>query len=706
VLDGACFCISTRWGDVNPVGSQGLYFLDIRFLSELVLEVNGAEPELLDAVEDEPFAATFVGRCAPTRGSTSSESTLLVERRRVVGQGMRDDICVHNLADEASYCRLEVRAAADFADVRDVRDGTVRALDVATSVIAGGLELTVKRSGGRRGVRVMAGGTPKLSAGVVVWEVIVPARAKWATHLEILPQPDGQRAAGRFHPEVATDALHHPTAERLARWRRSVPSIETDHAGLQSVLARSEEDLGTLRVFDPEVPERAVVAGGAPWSMSLYGRDSLLTSWMALLVDPELALGVLETLARFQGAAVDPRTEEEPGRILHELRFGWSHAGTGVGFEPTGSALSLTTGRLAYGSIDATPLFVMLLGELRRWGLADELVERLLPHADRALAWIRTYGDRDGDGYVEYQRATDRGRFHQGWKDSPDAVRFADGTPAAHPIALAEVQGYVYSAFVARSHFAREAGDPDGEAEWRGRAVALRTAFNQDFWLEDKGWLAFGLDRDKRPIDALVSNMGHCLWTGILDQERAAAVAHRVMSDELFSGWGVRTLASNMAGYNPISYHAGSVWPLDNALLAAGLMRYGFVKESQRVIMGMIDAATSFGSRLPELFAGFSRDRFPFPISYPNACTPQACASAAPLLFLRTLLRFDPWIPAGRLHLAPALPPEIGWLRIDHVPLLGGKISLEVDGEAAKVEGLPPMVELVPTPRKATREAR
>jgi glycogen debranching enzyme len=686
--------MSTRGGDIDPGSRQGLYFLDTRFLSELVLEVNGAVPELLDAVEDEPFAATFVGQCRPARGS--GESTLLIERRRVVGRGMHDEIVVHNLSDEASYCRLEVRAAADFADLVDVRTGAERRGEVHPSVLPSGLAFAVKRSGARRSVRVLGGGAPRIEPGSMVWEVIVPSRASWSTSVDVHPGFDGEKPSDRPHSAPPG----HPAAERLARWRRTVPAIDTDHAGLLEVLARSEEDLGTLRVFDPEVPERAVIAAGAPWSMSLHGRDALLTAWMALLVDPELALGVLETLARFQGTIVDPRTEEEPGRILHELRFGWTR---GVDGESSGSALSFTGGQLSYGAIDTAPMFVMLLGELRRWGLADELVERLLPHADRALDWIRNFGDRDGDGYVEYQRATDRGRLHQGWKDSVDAVRFADGSPATHPIALAEAQGYAYSAFVARSHFAREAGDLAGEAEWRGRAGELRTAFNRDFWIEEKGWLAFALDRDKRPVDALVSNMGHCLWTGILEPDRAAAVAERVMSSELFSGWGVRTLASNMAGYNPISYHTGSIWPMDNALLAAGLMRYGFVEPAQRLIMAMIDAATSFGARLPELFAGFSRDQFRFPVSYPGAGTPQACAAAAPLSFLRTLLRFDPWIPAGRLHLAPALPDEISWLRVEHVPLMGGQISLEVDGGATKVEGLPPSVELVASPRKPTR---
>jgi glycogen debranching enzyme len=253
------------------------------------------------------------------------------------------------------------------------------------------------------------------------------------------------------------------------------------------------------------------VAAGAPWFMALFGRDSLLSSYMALPLDTSLALGTLRALARLQGHADDPRSEEEPGRILHETRFG------------TDTELVLGRAGTYYGSVDATPLFVLLLGELRRWGLATAEVDRLLPHADRALDWVREYGDRDGDGFVEYARRTDQGLVNQGWKDSWDGVNFADGSLATPPIALCEVQGYVYAAYRARAHFAREAGDDRADRRWTDRAEALKAAFNEAFWLPDRGWYAVALDGDKRPVDALTSNIGHCLWTGIVDTSHAAA---------------------------------------------------------------------------------------------------------------------------------------------------------------------------------------
>ena len=466
-----------------------------------------------------------------------------------------------------------------------------------------------------------------------------------------------------------------------------MPLIDTDNDVLRLAVARSVDDLGALRMFDPEYPERTVIAAGAPWFMTVFGRDSLLTAWMALLADPDLALGVLQTLARFQGDKVDPRFEEEPGRILHEMRFG------------DASSLSLGGGRIYYGTADATPLFVMLLGELRRWGLANEVVDQLIPHADRALEWIDQFGDRDGDGYVEYKRASDRGLVHQGWKDSVDGVRFASGEIAQAPIALAEVQAYVYAAYVARAHFAEQRNEHALATRYSQKAAELKDAFNRDFWVEESGWYAVGLDRDKRQIDSLASNVGHCLWTGIVAEDRVRQVAEKLLSPEMFTGWGVRTLGSSMQGYNPISYHCGSVWPHDNAILAAGLMRYGLVDEAHRVIMGMLDASTVENGRLPELFSGLDRGDFPELVGYPTSCSPQAWASASPLLFLRTLLRLDPGIPQGKLWLSPALPEEINYLRVDRVPLAGARVSIEVSEGNVKVDGLPPDIQVISDPR-------
>jgi glycogen debranching enzyme len=295
---------------------------------------------------------------------------------------------------------------------------------------------------------------------------------------------------------------------------------------------------------------------------------------------------------------------------------------------------------------------------------------------------------------------TDRGLANQGWKDSWDGVRYADGRVARAPLALAEVQGYVYGAYLARAHFAFESEDGVTYQHYRQRAADLKAAFNRDFWLEDRQWFAMGLDADKQPIDALASNMGHCLWTGIVDEDKAAAVARHLLSPAMFSGWGIRTLASSMPGFNPVSYHCGSVWPHDSAIIAAGLARYGFVEESQRVITALFDAGEASGGRLPELFTGLERGALAVPVPYPTSCSPQAWAAASPLLCLRTLLRFDPWVPYGKTWLSPQVPESIGELRVEGIPLAGSRVDVEVSADGSvSVHGLPEGIELVDRPR-------
>jgi glycogen debranching enzyme len=686
LVDESTFVISGREGDVVTPSAEGLFVRDTRILSRFELRVNGARPESLSVMSDDPFSATFVSRCPPRPGR--SESTLMVYRRRYVGQGMREDIVISNFGDEPSFCSVELFVDCDFADLFAVKEG--RAADTDGEIVRerreAQLDLSYRRGAVSRGVTIRFSPVPALVAeDLVTFEAIVPARGEWSACTEIHPVIEGKAVDPRYLCGQPVDRA--APAERLAKWRRQVPHVETDHEDLKMVITSSAEDLGALRIFDPDYPERVVLAAGAPWFMTVFGRDSLITSWMALLVDPDLALGVLQTLARFQGTTIDPRSEEQPGRILHEMRFG------------DAPSLSLGGGNIYYGTADATPLFVTLLGELRRWGLAREVVDELLPNAERALEWIDNYGDLDGDGYVEYQRMTDRGLANQGWKDSGDGIRYADGRIARAPIALCEVQAYVYSAYLARAHFAREADDEITFERFRAKATKLKSDFNRDFWLDDRGWFAVGLDGEKRPIDSLTSNIGHCLWTGIVDEDKARRVVDRLMSHELYSGWGIRTLASSMGGYNPISYHCGSVWPHDTSIVAAGLARYGFMEEALQLVGSLLDAASSLGGRLPELFCGLDRAEFSSPVPYPTSCSPQAWAAASPLLCLRTMLRLDPWVPYGKTWLSPLLPEGMKHLKVVGIPLAGSRVTVEVEGDRFEVTGLPPEVELVREPR-------
>ncbi len=502
LVDESTFAISGSTGDITPGAAQGLFFRDTRIVSRFEVLINGARAEHLAAVTDDPFSATFVARNLPAPGR--ADSTLMVFRSRHVGQGMREELTLRNFSDEATACTVEILVDADFADLFAVKEGRVaagvNAGAVTTEVVRGrvrpggtedeptpSVTYTYTRGAVARGVQMQASGAAVVAPGLITFDVVVQARGEWTTCIEIGPIIDGAVFAPKYRCGEPVERAT-PT-ERMAEWRRQVPQVETDHPVLKEVVARSAEDLGALRIFDPDYPERVVVAAGAPWFMTVFGRDSLLTAWMALLVDPDLARGVLQTLARFQGTEVDPRHDEEPGRILHEMRFG------------DAASLSLGGGSIYYGTADATPLFVMLLGEMRRWGVARELVDELLPNAARAMEWIEHFGDSDGDGYVEYRRATDRGLANQGWKDSWDGIRYADGRVAEAPIALAEVQAYTYGAYLASAHFAFEAGDAATYERYRAKAAHLKANFNRDFWLEEKGWFAAGLNADKKPID-------------------------------------------------------------------------------------------------------------------------------------------------------------------------------------------------------------
>ena len=692
LVEGSSFCISSAAGNIDEGTPTGLFVRDTRVVSEWVLEIDGAPLEPLTVSVPDPFRATFVTRARPRPGH--AESTLLVLRDRLVGDGMRETVRVRNLGREAAGMTMELQVTADFADLFEVKEGRVRShRGISANAHPDVMEIRQDHRGHSRSILVVPqGDRVRVRPGYIVWHVVVPPRGEWSCDVVVVMTLDGHSLSPPTHDEGSSPyAL---ASRRASEWKAGSPVVHTTHPGLTRTLARSVEDLGALRIDDADNPDRVTVAAGAPWFMALFGRDSILASWMTLPIDTRLALGTLQALAQRQGTHVNPISEEEPGRILHEVRFG-------ADSEPVRGGA-----QVYYGSVDSTPLFVMLLGELRRWGLAPADVNALLPAADRALEWITRYGDRDDDGFVEYHRATDRGLRNQGWKDSFDGVSFADGRLADAPIALCEVQGYAYSAYLARAHFAREAGDEALCARWASRAADLRAAFNERFWLPDREWFAMGLDRDKRPIDALASNMGHCLWTGIVDEDKAEAVAAHLLGPDLFSGWGVRTLGESMGAYNPLSYHNGSVWPHDNAIIAAGLVRYGFVAEAQRVAEGILDAAEAFGGRLPELFCGFPRSEFDQPVPFPTSCSPQAWAAAAPLHLLRTLLRFAPSVPHGEVNLSPVVPAAYLPLRLDNVALGGARVSLEVTAEGFTVDGLPDGVAVVRDPRRPITDLR
>jgi glycogen debranching enzyme len=689
LLEGATFCISATAGDVHRDRPHGLFVADTRILSCWRLAVDGHPVENLSTAEDpgEPFHATFIGRTSPREWV--ADSTMLVLRTRFVGEGMREDVVLRNLGPEPVGVTVTVAADADFADLFAVKEGRVHTPH-GVGVDIGATSLTFTLAGGEdtRSAVITATGDPIVTAGRFTFRTVVPARSQWSTCFAVEASIDGRRLRPRHTCGEPIEAS--APARRLQAWRLSNPRISTADDALATSIKAGARDLGALQIEDPHHPDCPVVAAGAPWFMALFGRDSLLTAWMTLTLDPRLALCTLRTLTRLQGVRFDPLTEEEPGRILHEVRLGPE------------AALALGGGTTYYGTADATPLFVMLIGELDRWGgLPDNDRPTLVAAADRALQWIGEYGDADGDGFVEYRRHTDRGLVNQGWKDSFDGVNHADGHLASPPIALCEVQAYVYAAYRARAGLAEADGDAATAQQWRSKAARLKAAFNLAFWMPERQAFALALDGAKQQVDAIASNMGHCLWTGIVDADKAAPVAAHLAGPTLCSGFGVRTLATDMTAYNPMSYHNGSVWPHDTAITVAGLARYGFTDEAQRISVGLIEASQHFGGRLPELFCGFDRTEFPSPVPYPTSCTPQAWAAAASRLILRSLLQLNPDVPHGEVQLFPTLPDRWLPLRVEKIPVAGKRfdITLDEDGDM-EVTGLPAELRLVATRRR------
>ncbi|MGJ3190330.1 amylo-alpha-1,6-glucosidase [Paenarthrobacter sp. FR1] len=671
LVEGSSFCISSANGDIHSELPHGVFHLDTRILSRWELTINGQMIEPLAAETREPYRALFAGRVPRSDGY--ADSPLLVERLREVGAGILEEITIRNYSSQAAECSITLTVEADFADLFEVKEARItREWKETRRLENDSLEIRGQWEGVRKSVTIRAEGAG-VGAKALGFRTSIPPYGKWSTRVSVVPALDGQ-SIPFAHPGRGDMS---PSDRRRAEWVAKIPVLQVGNRSIERTLRRSYEDLGALRIQDPDHPDRVVVAAGAPWFMTLFGRDSLWASEMALPVDPSLALGTLRTLADRQGSVVNTATEEEPGKILHEVRLDVS----------SGQALG---GKSAYyGSVDATPLFVVVLGSVSRWGFGKDTISALLPNADRALQWISDYGDRDGDGFVEYGRPNEHGLINQGWKDSWDGINFADGTIAEPPLALCEVQAYVHGAYVARAWMAYDDGDHALASELRERADRLKQKFNDEFWLPDKGYYAVALDRDKRPVDACASNMGHCLWFGLIDDDKAPSVVEHLMSPEMFSGWGVRTLASTMGAYNPASYHNGSVWPHDNALIMSGLLRYGFVEEAQRIGTALLEAAEYSGGRLPELFCGFDRQQFREPVPYPTACSPQAWAATTPIHVVTSLMRYDTHISLGGIWLDPVLPRSFGDLHISNAPMGEARITIDASGTESTVHGIP-----------------
>lgn len=682
-LQGSTFVVSDGSGDVDasPSEPQGLFYHDTRFLSTWRLTIDGERLSSLSTDDIHySFAQFFLVRGT---GTVYTDSSVSVLRQRFVGDGFHEDLTVMNHGREPIELTVRMEASADFADLFEVKDDLPKKGTHSRRVEGNRLVLAYQRERYVRETWISSSAKEaELDENGVTFRVTLDPAGSWSTCLEVVPALSGDpEPLERPRYRHGESEAKPEGAASLEEWLAGAPTLESDWRPLEEVYARSLVDLAALR-FYPAVLRggQAVPAAGLPWFMALFGRDSLITSYQALPFVPELAQATLTSLALFQSTTDDAFRDAEPGKILHELRFGELTAFEERPHSPY------------YGSVDSTPLFLIVLDEYERWTGDADLVRRFEQEARAALRWMDEYGDHDGDGFVEYKRRNEQtGLDNQCWKDSHTSIVDREGTIAAPPRAVCEIQGYVYDAKRRCARLAREIWEDAELAERLEREAAeLKKRFNRDFWVAELECFALALDGDKRQMDAVASNIGHLLWSGIVDEDKAGAIARHLLGDGLFSGWGVRTMSAEEVTYNPIGYHLGTVWPHDNSLIAAGLARYGFRDEAATIAAALLEAATYFDGRLPEAFAGYPREQTMFPVEYPTACSPQAWASGTPLLLIRTVLGLEP--DGDELRSDPALPASIGKLALSGIPGRWGRT--DVGGTRDTTSSSPDVAEL------------
>ena len=678
ILDGNTFVVSDHRGDIeaSPTDTMGLFLNDTRFLSRWVLTIDGLRPTLLSADDLAYVRVQFF--LALATGTIYVDSKLSIVRRRSICDGFREELEIVNHDRQPVTLKVRLEAASDFADLFEVKDKMTKKGELYHKVENGRLLLGYKRESFRRETIISSSAPGEVKDDGLSFEVYLEPQASWTTSLDVSASFIRAVRESKARPRGSQPEGDPQMGRDLAKWIDEAPRLVASWEPLGNIYKRSLIDLAALR-FATGIGPGALPAAGLPWFMAVFGRDSLITSFQALPFAPELAATTLSTLALFQGQSMDPFRDEEPGKIMHELRLGELTAFEERPHSPY------------YGSADGTMLFLILLEEYVRWTGDRALAQELEPEARGAISWIDRYGDRDGDGYVEYERrVAETGLDNQCWKDSWNSIAFADGTIAPTPRATCELQGYVYDAKMRIARLAREVwGDPGWAAALEQQAAELKERFNRDFWLPERNFFALALDGKKRKVDSLTSNIGHLLWSGIADDDKAQSCVHHLMGEDLFSGWGVRTMATSEASYNPIGYHVGTVWPHDNSIIAWGLRRYGYKAESAMICRAMLEAANLFRGRLPEAFGGYPRRDTHYPVEYPTACSPQAWATGAPLLFLRALLGLD----SDERHLIvdPAIPEPLGQIELLDLPGCWGRMDAFGRARAVRETGPSPI---------------
>ncbi|MFE2614325.1 glycogen debranching N-terminal domain-containing protein [Micromonospora chalcea] len=664
ILDGNTFVVSEDTGDIEATPNEptGLFSLDTRYLSKWVLTVNGERLNTLSYDDLQYYEARFF--LVPGVATHYIDAKLSVIRERAVGGSFRETLTILNHDEKAVDLEIRMDAGSDFADLFQIKDEILNKKgELYAEAESDRLRLGYRRGNFRRETVVSANQPARYDKRGFAWSLRLEPNEQWDAVIDVQTfaiGPGGRdlRIGLRAHG-VERLALQ----QDLEEWISRAPKLNSEHEELASTYRRSLVDLAALRFSPLSLGGQTLPAAGLPWFMTMFGRDSILTCLQVLPFAPDLSRTTLRILAALQGTRFDDFRDEDPGRILHEMRYGETAAFEEQPHSPY------------YGSVDATPLFVVLLDEYERWSGDGALVKELEVECRAALKWIDKYADLIGNGYIWYERRnTDTGLENQCWKDSWDSISYADGTLPPFPRATCEVQGYAYDAKMRAARLAREFwGDHTYADQLEREAAELKRRFNQDWWVADRGFYALALDPDGRQCDVLTSNIGHLLWSGIVDEERASSVAEHLVGPRLWSGWGVRTLAEGEVRYNPIGYHNGTIWPFDNSFVAWGLRRYGFTEEAATVANGILDAATYFDGRLPEAFGGYQRELTKFPVEYPTACSPQAWSTGAPLLLIRTMLGLEPH--EGHLAVDPGLPVGMGRIELLDIPGRWGRLD-------------------------------
>ena len=671
IKEGETFLYSDVSGNLDDRREygHGFYHRDTRFLSHFRMKISGRDPILLSSSSERAYMS-YVDLTNPELYGNGDpavrQQTLNIRRVRAINGRLFERIRIKNYNAYAVGLTVSFSMAADFADIFQVRgfriDGRGHVEPPATD--GSRAEFSYRGIDGITRKTLIAFDPEPHGLEVVGDQVMAEFTLQLAPHQTRLISITLDPVVAKVTPvPVEFDSAIHNLRRSYEDWERECTQIVTDNEVFNTLLVRGLRDLRALYTV---TDHGGIITAGIPWYVAVFGRDALIAAHQLLAVNPNPAREALRLLARYQGTKVDPWRDEEPGKILHEIRRGELAGAGAIPHTPY------------YGSVDATPLFVFLYAQYFRWTGDVEFARELLPNVQAALAWIDGYGDQDGDGFVEYSPHSPRGTPNHGWKDSFDSVVHADGQLAMPPIALVEVQGYVYMAKERMADVFDALGDYRSAARLREEAAELKDRFNDVFWMEDEQYFAMALDSDKQQVRTVVSNPGHCLYSDIIDPQKAAHVARRLLQPDMFSGWGIRTMSKGAVAYNPMSYHNGSVWPHDNAFIAAGLKRYGHIKATNRVATALFDASIHADyMRLPELFCGFTRRTPNQPVDYPVACSPQAWAAGAPLLMLQAVLGVSARAHENMLTVnKPHLPPWLNFVELRNLRVGASTISL------------------------------